>query len=374
VRPNPSLSRAVAAAVLIVSCSCGAPGGCNACCPTPCTFGTRPVNCDLGFGYDAGNFDATTDALSDVPRDRASLDARDSRVAVPRSYCRGDFECPMGLECDLSFMGGLCRGRCTTDRQCPASWVCAGVTGCYPACEPRNDDCAQYYGLCLSVDAADPTRTACFPSCTDRPEPFTEQCVDPRRCDLWASQCSLDPRAGTDNGSSCADAATCRGGHCVRETNADGTPSGFVDGFCYSIARRPPDAAFVPGMPLPRGNCPPGSVAQPDAFGREGYAVACLHECRLDADCRAGYICNRGITTDTPMGRFTTGGCIAFDCSRAGSMCPAGFHCATRASGGTTRGYCERDASGDAGADGAATDAPASDAIAIDVGAIDATE
>lgn len=123
------------------------------------------------------------------------------------------------------------------------------------------------------------------------------------------------------------------GGICLTEVQTDGSPTGWIGGFCASVGRLPGRSAYQNGQPLPQSNCPAGCVAMPtiDVFA-EGDMAVCLKACEADADCgRPGLRCNRDILgIGVPP---TNGFCQPIDCQSgvySGMVnhgCPAGYHC-----------------------------------------------
>ncbi len=322
--------------------------------------------CDSGMAADAS--DAAMDGsltpdIVDVPVDRG--DTPDVQ-RPPYGRCATTADCAVGLMCDLAYAGGMCRlTRCTSDRNCGTAGICTGSGGCRPSCMAGANDCAAWAGLCFFFDSTAPDRRACYASCYDPPTPDYPACVAPRMCDLHGGGCvTALPTMGGDVGAPCLTNADCRSGRCSEETSATptpDTPTGNLDGYCIAVARRPAQDAYMPGMPMPRGNCPMGSVPIPFTGAMEGDGAVCYRECRMDSDCRAGYFCNRVFNMTYPMGAYTNGGCFPIDCSTMGRTCPAGFHCSPR--GTPPRGYCQRDAPGDGGVSDGGSDAATRDAM-----------
>ncbi|MEI8254849.1 MAG: hypothetical protein WCJ30_04175 [Deltaproteobacteria bacterium] len=155
-------------------------------------------------------------------------------------------------------------------------------------------------------------------------------------CDSYqpgGASCTATPNTrGRRNGEPCTMDSDC-GGICLTEVQTDGSPTGWIGGFCASVGRLPGRSAYQNGQPLPQSNCPAGCVAMPtiDVFA-EGDMAVCLKACEADADCgRPGLRCNRDILgIGVPP---TNGFCQPIDCQSgvySGMVnhgCPAGYHC-----------------------------------------------
>ncbi len=330
-----------------------------------------------GGGNDViGGGDATDTGPSDGPRADVRDAGGDSGLGMLFRPCVDTAACGPGLTCNLGYPGGLCTVRCTADRNCGASGICAGMFGCLPACQAGNDDCQPYSGICFIFDAMDQSRRGCFPSCYETPPTGVRGCAAPRVCDPHAGVCTMPPIMPPGpgaNGVACMSAMDCMGGRCFQEIDTMSMPTGWINGSCFSVGRTPANEDFMTGMPWPRSNCPMNSVAIPaGAMPAPGDPAICARECRMDSDCRAaeGYNCFRGRDPMTMMPAFTTGGCLPINCLDTVHTCPSGFRCMARTGTMMPSGFCVRTAGGDAGpTDSGATDSGATDSGTTDSGA-----
>lgn len=301
-------------------------------------------------GNDGGDSGGVTDSgvTPDVP---------DATPGPLFTQCTTNAQCGSGRTCDLNYPGGLCTRMCRRDNDCGESGWCYR-SNCIPQCTAGANSCAPYSGLCFFWDSNMQDKRGCFPGCAEMPAAGQPACVGGRTCDPYSGVCQTSPTMmGAANGAPCTSTGDCAGGRCRLEytdTPNPMTPTGYLDGYCFSVTRRPADAAFVRNMPLPRGGCPMGSVVLPVRGDVEGDSVSCWKECRQNSDCRAGYVCNRLTGTDG-MPVYSTGACFPINCRTMGMTCPAGTVCNVRMSGTSTIAVCARD--GDAGAGDAGSDA-----------------
>ncbi len=344
--------------------ACGAcPSGFLCCASTGLCYDPRCLSCCMPPPVDSGLCAPTeilcpdgrcvTDPLTcfmvaDSGADAGGDSSGDAGGAPLYSRCRSNADCAVGFTCNLTYPGGLCTVRCTTDRTCGAAGICAGAYGCLPVCQPTLDNCQPWSGICFIFDATDPTRRGCFPSCYGTPPTGFPACVPGRVCDPHSGNCVIPPAptTGAANGSACLTAADCAGGRCYPTMDAmTGLPNGWNNGYCFSVGRTPANADFMIGGAWPRSNCPVGSVALPAGVApAEGDPALCVRECRMDSECRTfeGYRCFRGRNPMTGLPAFTTGGCIPVDCNMAGMACPAGYTCRTMTGTGGPYGVCGR--------------------------------
>jgi hypothetical protein len=306
-------------------------------------------------GPGGGGGDGGDGGVMDVPTARADVPDRDGGGLFAR--CRTNIECGSGYRCDTAYSGGLCVKTCRRDADCGADGICTTSRNgsvCRPACQPGNDDCAPYSGLCFYFDNSMQDRRACYPSCFEMPPAGVPACTMGTSCNPWDGECQASPRVmGADNGDPCSQSSDCKSGRCILETTdtpMPGTGTGYLGGYCYSVARRPDQAQYMRGMGLLRGNCPAGSVIIPYTGEATGDVSRCVKECRGDMDCRTGYYCNQVFNGTPPMAVYTTGGCVPINCIQMGRSCPAGTRCDRRGSGASAYGVCVQD--GDGGTDG----------------------
>jgi hypothetical protein len=227
--------------------------------------------------------------------------------------CTADHQCQYapGAQCLTTYPGGLCSVRCDPDGQdCGLSGDCIENV-CLPACA-RTNNCLAIGGMCAQD-------TYCAPSCGVGAPPCSAGTV----CDPYSVACTTPPTtAGADNGAPCTSEDQCRGS-CVSEEATDVLPAGgYLGGMCVSNARAPDRGAFVDGGPLPRSNCPPGSVIAPP-INASGDLALCLPECHEDGDCRPGYACWKTDGTNT----YSDGYCAPINCADGVHQCPAPSAC-----------------------------------------------
>lgn len=325
------------------------------------------VGCAPAVGADA-NVDAQ-DASTDI----RFADAADATTSRPLfSECTSNAQCGARARCMLEYAGGLCTRACSNDSQCEGG-VCIAST-CLPGCTLGGSECSPSR-VCVFESSSRLQRRACLPSCATPPPAGEPSCTAGRQCNPYTrfGECTTfthDPNLG-ENGAPCREDGDCRGA-CITE-EFDGLPTGWIDGYCESFGRVPDPALYGPRIPLPRSNCPAGSVLVPaESQANEGDWGECFKECRADSDCRLNYRClffeYRG------GGRSATGYCSAFNClfarfsSEPNNGCAPGFRC-ERLDEPQPSGMCVRD--GDAGADAASPDATSTDAAhsAADAGA-----
>jgi hypothetical protein len=236
----------------------------------------------------------------------------------------------------------VCIPTCRTVADCRDGYQCQGITG-------RMD-------------------RACFPWCST-----TAQCA-PRMCNAWTRRCaSTIDTVRADNGAPCIAGNDCRSQRCTTEFNADGTPTGNLDGICSSLCTIAEDDDYA-GERLPQSNCPPRSVCPRDTNSMAGGIGFCRVECSTSADCRPGYICSRPNRPGADAGAYTNGYCAPMNCHFGMQRCPDGVMCNTTRmndAGMPTSGICARpndaavDATGDATGDAvvdAASDITSADA------------
>lgn len=297
--------------------------------------GAQAVQLDSATGSDASmSTDGATgvDAIVD-PRDARQPDALVLDVAMPDgstsslfTHCTSNAPCGVGGTCLMVFPGGLCTRRCTNDRACGTNGVCETNSGvCFPRCTSGGLECDRFGAACYPFDAQGVT-LGCYPSCfppdTTPPAGYAP-CDAMTRCDPNQLVCSNDVAMGGSVGDPCISDQECASGRCEPEIDASGVATGFIGGYCIAIGRLPAQSAFVPGQPVPRTNCPPGTAGVPaGGTGEEGDPSVCLRTCMLDGDCRAGYHCDQ-------LGQFSNGLCLPIDCSQAGMTCPSGYACMT---------------------------------------------
>lgn len=244
--------------------------------------------------------------------------------------CTSDRECGSSSFCDVRYPGGICTTRCADSCSCGPNGFCFGDE-CRPRCRSGSLDCDQYGAAC-----DDPF---CLPSCfavTGAPA-AAPACIPGTMCDPVRVECVRMPSVGAEDGSPCSTGRDCRSGACFSETFG-GAPTGNVNGMCFSNARREAPDSFVHGMPLPTGNCPPGTAQLIYAATLpEGLWTECYPECSATRPCRSGYYCDQD-QSGTGVG-FADGICRPSNCTRVGMGCPPGFHCVASPGGG----LCARD-------------------------------
>jgi hypothetical protein len=178
---------------------------------------------------------------------------------------------------------------------------------------------------------------ACVPSCFATPPSGIPACPATITCDMYSGTCTNTTPMGAENGDSCMADGDCKGGICLAEMNADGTPSGFIGGYCLSDGLV---GDMTVGQPIPTSNCPSGTGVVPVDGEFPGDSAPCFKTCTADADCRAGYHCDH-FETDTMMPYFSNGACIPVNCLQTGVTCPSGYTCHTQTFGdGTMTGVC----------------------------------
>lgn len=268
---------------------------------------------------------------------------------------RGLFSpCPQGNECttpntycEQLYPGGLCQRRCMQDSDCAdTNALCVGG-GCRPRCTVGGGQCALTES-CVRFDSTNPSRAACFPSCyTVNTPPGVPTCNAGLQCDYYTPggpSCQRTLRTGGRDGDPCTTDSDCAG-FCVQEVQ-NGAPSGWLGGNCASVGRLPDRSLYQPGQPLPRSNCPEGTVALPgNGVLAPGDMAVCLPVCTADSDCRVGRRCNRDVLgLGIPP---TNGFCQPIDCfdpryrGMSNSGCPAGTSCRANAMM-PTQGVCAR--------------------------------
>jgi hypothetical protein len=336
-----------------------------------------------GATPDAGtDVPVAVDVRVDVPTDRPPPDAGAPLFAP----CAAARDCGTGRMCLTDYPGGLCSRSCTSDTQCGDGGVCAGTT-CRPVCSIGGGECGPGRA-CDTIDSADPTRLACYASCSTAPVAPEPACDMGLHCEPYVGLALCTASAaptGADNGAACLSDDDCKG-YCLEELYM-GNPTGNVDGMCVSYGRVPSADLYGANLPLPQANCPAGNVLIPGPRGAgEGDWGICRPTCMAHTDCRPGYGCIHLRYNNTPT---SNGYCAAINCNFAdfaampNHHCPADFTCVMDM--GATTGTCTRnagasdggvdgggDASTDAGADTGGTDAGSGEAAA-DVGAMDAS-
>jgi hypothetical protein len=271
--------------------------------------------------------------------------------------------------CQTIFPGGLCTRRCSNDRACGGGVCETQLQICLPSCTPHGGlECDQYGAACYPEDETG-TAFVCFPSCfpmgATPPASFTNNCVAGTTCDPNLLFCSPNaPATGGAVGDACTGDMDCASGRCIAEVDAmTGEATGYIGGQCFTVGRLPAGSEYQMGMPLPRGNCPMGSVAIPFAADdAEGDPAICLKGCTADADCgREGYFCDHFGDPGAPA--FSTGICDPINCNEAGRTCPSGYHCVTNPSDAAMpAGHCEA-----GGGDGGVTDGGSDGSVIPDV-------
>ncbi len=321
----------------------------------------RPVTEDVGDDL------AAPDVPVDAPRDTAADAPADVRNPMygecsTRTQCQGMN--PTCVTVTDGYPRGLCTRTCVDDADCGEGGICWRVGSndvCLPTCRTIAD-CRDGY-QCQGITGR--TERACFPWCSD-----AAQCA-PRMCNAWTRRCaSTIDTVRVDNGSPCVGNNDCRSQRCSTEFNADGTPTGYLDGNCFSLCTVPDDVDYE-GARLPQGNCPPRSVCLREGTATAGGIGFCRVECTDSSDCRPGYICSRPARPDD-AGAYANGYCAPMNCHFGMQRCPAGATCRTTRSndaGMPTSGICERPGAGGAAAVDAVVDGPAGDLGAPDVAA-----
>lgn len=298
--------------------------------------------------------DASSAAQDATPMgEDASGDAGSDSGATSRLFlsCASNVDCNVegarGLICDTKFPGGMCTRTCTRDGDCGMG-TCLGAprTGqCFPSCSIGGGECAATQ-VCVQSGGADPNAGACVASCypADAMAPSgSPMCAAGTTCDPGFStpSCQSMASTGAANGSACRADDECLG-DCIPEIDSTSAPTGYLGGQCFSRGRVPNLAMYVGGMPLPRGNCPAGSVILPaNNGGGEGDLGVCLPSCSTNADCnsgrtpdamgRTGYFCDLDIFSMPPQP--STGVCSPINCSAApfstmpNGGCPEGSAC-----------------------------------------------
>ena len=243
-----------------------------------------------------------------------------------------------GMVC-VPFAASICSRPCTSDTECEPSGACANGV-CALRCTPGASDCDAYGGVCLSpiqpypllsATSVAPAPSVCVPSCyptsTALPVGYPA-CAPGSTCDPASGGCIVEAPRPVSIGAPCTGRGDCAG-TCLQAATATGAATGFIGGYCVTLARNP--GAFVAGAPLPASNCAPGGVAIPTQGTGVGDAVYCYAACMTDCDCRVGYQCDHdplrlhGVPSPN-------GACLPFDCSAPGVSCPSGSSCRTTAS------------------------------------------
>lgn len=316
---------------------------------------------------DVGDDLAPEATPGDVPRDTADA-APDVRSPM-FGPCTARAQCsnmnPTCVTVADGHPGGLCTRTCVDDADCGDTGICWRVGAadvCIPTCRTVAD-CRDGY-QCQGITGR--TDRACFPWCSD-----AAQCA-PRMCNAWTRRCaSTIDTVRADNGAPCIAGNDCRSLRCTTEFNAEGAPTGNLDGICTSLCTIAEDGDYE-GEALPQSNCPPRSVCPRDTTSVAGGIGFCRAECTTSDDCRPGYICSRPARPGADAGSYTNGYCAPMNCHFGTQRCPAGVTCNTTRmndAGMPTSGICARpnDAATDATGD-AVVDAT-SDIAAGDVGA-----
>jgi hypothetical protein len=295
---------------------------------------------------DAG-FDARTDARSDAHRDAPSDASTDvPSDAIPAaalfSTCASNGDCAaLGstAACLTEFADGLCTRRCASDADCGDGSAAACLDEvCIPRCTPGDTRCDAFGASCVLTDASDPTRGTCRPSC------FPTSATPPRvgfhtcdGCNVWTGTCDGTDPPGAANGAPCLQDSDCRGSFCFPEADAtSGEATGFVGGYCASVAYRLDDSSYVRGSDIPRGNCPDGSAPYPFDGTSGGGATLCFATCDDATPCRAGYECDHFVSASDGSAYFHNGFCLPAACATSGPTgCASGYGCSLARSGGT---------------------------------------
>lgn len=313
-------------------------------------------------GNDAGDTVTTgpdiVDAMADVRAD----------AGPPFEPCTMNAECPApGALCiteAMGYPGGLCTRRCTSDSQCGAGGTCAAYGAerrCLPTCA-SGTDCRDGYN-CFSLTSQAGVHV-CLPLCN-----ADTQC-GAVGCDEYTGFCGTPDTTLSANGGQCLADTDCSSGRCLEEIDpAAGTPTGNLDGLCYSSCTIPDDAQYATNVP--NGGCPNSGVCVRGTSALAGDIGICRPECTTEADCRGGYICVHPRRIGG-TGTTTNGYCAAMNCHYMTQTCPPNATCQTTTTndaGVATFGVCART---DGGGTDASTDA--SDVATDTTPAVDATD
>jgi hypothetical protein len=311
------------------------------------------------------------DVTVDVPRDTV-----DSGVMPMFSPCTSRLRCEGGAQSlcigtGEGYPGGLCTRSCSSDAQCGDLGVCIPFgTGmrCFPRCDNASD-CRAGYNCFALGGTRPPEDRVCFPFCDN-----DAQCM-PAACNTWSRFCGTVNLMSADNGEPCEQNSNCRSGRCTEELNADGAPTGNLGGICTSRCNVASDAEYL-GRTIPQSDCPMGSVCPRDTGAMARSPATCRKECRVNEDCRPGFICSRPRRPGSDT-TYDNGYCVAMNCRFMTQMCPPFASCRTTASndaGVAISGICERtgpDPDGSTSTDAVVIDATSTDATTGDAGASD---
>ena len=292
-------------------------------------------------GCDGGDGDADASADGAAPLEMSAL----------FGACEQDWQCPgEGAFCRTGidgFPGGSCTIACEDRTPCDTRGVyhhCAtreGETESF--CERRclnGLDCGRDGYTCAG--SLPPSGGVCISVCSS-----DEECGTGAVCDRYTALCAAAvSTTGATNGEPCADNDACRSGQCLAEQGSDGTPTGWIGGYCVSNCILPTgfnNNDFFAGPALPNGGCPAG-VCLPAVGGNNSVRDLgrCYVECVSDGDCRGGYTCLKDISLSSGgTSSYSNGLCVPANCEREG--CPTGYTCQmVTDSGGRTRSVCGR--------------------------------
>ncbi len=182
------------------------------------------------------------------------------------TQCNGD-----NARCLTNFFGGYC-----SQVECDGSAMCLDGNPC------------------LSINPDDATQTACFLACeSDDDCRFQYSCqeYDGVRVCLEGTQDKVRNPDGEDDGAACNSQLNCKGGTCIRESEAeDQGEVAWPGGYCTTRDCGTSD------------ECNGGRCVQ------RGRSTTCLAPCEANSDCRDGYECvdsTEGKVCDTIVEQVT---------------------------------------------------------------------
>jgi hypothetical protein len=140
-------------------------------------------------------------------------------------------------------------------------------------------------------------------------------------------------------------------GQCVPQTLADGGPTGWTNGYCFSSCLASVLFTNADTYCGTGAMCIVDSTSTYNAYGLSGLPASadCYSSCPApnggQSTCRTGYVC---FALTEPDGGTAPNGICQPACDVAGGACNPGFTCVDA---GTTAGYCCTNAGGDCSSD-----------------------